>query len=270
MADTFPKIRAVAATAFQETLRRKVLWIVLALIVIIGFFMVSSMIVLRLASQAGEAEIGRSIRSSIVSGALGLWSSSATFLAVFLDAIGLSSETSARTIVGVLARPVDRWVYLTGRWIGVLAFLWGFQMIGISIALALTYALGVPFAPTLWLGLAGMFVNAALLSGVSLGLSVVAPPVLAGICAFLLPSLPDLVRLLLRVPSRLLRVPALPIYYLSPAKMPSDLVSGSFSKELVNPTYGLYAGVLAENLLYAVAAFALGCVLFARRELKLR
>lgn len=270
MAETIPKIRAVAVTAFQETLRRKVLWVVLALIVVIGFFMASSMIMLRLASQAGEAEIGQSIRSSIVSGALGLWSGAAVFLAVFLGAIGLSSETSARTIVGVLARPVDRWAYLTGRWIGVLAFLWGFLLIGISIALVLTYALGVPFAPTLWLGLAGMFVNAALLSGVSLGLSVVAPPILAGICAFLLPLLPDLVGFFLGIPNRLLRLPALVVYYLSPASMPADLVAGSFSKELLDPTYSVYAGVLAENLLYGVVAFALACVLFARRELKLR
>jgi ABC-type transport system involved in multi-copper enzyme maturation permease subunit len=270
VAETIPKIRAVAATAFQDTLRRKVLWIVLALIMVIGFFMGSSMIVLRLASQAGEMEIGQSIRSSIVSGALNLWSGASVFLALFLGAIGLSSETSTRTIVGVLARPVERWAYLTGRWIGVLAFLWGFQLVGMSIALALTYALGVTFAPTLWLGLAGMFVNAALLSGVSLGLSVVAPPVLAGICAFLLPLLPVLVNPFLGVPNRLLRLPALVIYYLAPARMPADLVAGSFSKELVDPTYGLYAGVLAENFLYAVAAFALGCVLFARRELKLR
>ena len=154
MASTTQKIRAVALTSLQETLRRKVLWIVLVLVVLIGMIVSSTTIILKMAAESGEAGVSDSIRSSLVSQTLGLWTSAATFLAVFLGAVGLSSEIAARTIVTVLSRPIDRWAYLTGRWLGVVAFLWGFQLFGILLALGLARALHADFSPTLWLGLA--------------------------------------------------------------------------------------------------------------------
>jgi ABC-type transport system involved in multi-copper enzyme maturation permease subunit len=265
-----PKIRAVATTAFQETLRRKVLYVVLVLMVLTGLITIASTVALRLATESGEAEMGDAIRSGVVASVLQMWSGAAVFLAVFLGAVGLSSETTARTIVSVLSRPIDRWAYLTGRWVGVLSFLWAFQLAGVLITLGLTLVLHAKFAPTLWLGLVGLFVNSTLLSGVSLGLSVVTPPILAGIVAFLLPSLPSLADVFIKIPRWFARGPAFVAYYLAPAKMPVNLIGDSFKSEIIHPTYGLYSRVLVENLLYALVVFAIGCAIFSRRELKLR
>lgn len=184
--------------------------------------------------------------------------------------MGLSSETSARTIVNVLSRPVERWTYLTGRWLGILGFLWMFQVLGITIGLGLAIGLDARFTPMLWFERVGMLVHAALLSGVSLGLSVVLPPVVSGVIAFLLPVLPGIAGLLLGNPSWFVRLPMPGIYCVSPAVMPVDLIGDSFSKEFMEPQYGLCARVLAENLLYAIAGFALACVVFGRREVTLR
>lgn len=184
--------------------------------------------------------------------------------------MGLSSETSARTIVNVLSRPVERWTYLTGRWLGILGFLWMFQVLGITIGLGLAIGLDARFTPMLWFERVGMLVHAALLSGVSLGLSVVLPPVVSGVIAFLLPVLPGIAGLLLGNPSWFVRLPMPGIYYVPPAVMPVDLIGDSFSKEFMEPQYGLCARVLAENLLYAIAGFALACVVFGRREVTLR
>jgi len=270
VASTAAQLHAIALTAIQETLRRKVLYVVLILTVIVGLVTGSSMAVIQMATESGEAALGDAVRARLATTALSLWSAAATFLAVFLGAVGLSSETTARTIVNVLCRPVTRTTYLTGRWMGILGFLWGFQVVGIVIGLGLAVGLGARFAPTLWLGLAGMLVNAALMSGVSLGLSVVLPPVLAGAVAFLLPVLPVIASLMVNNPWWVVRAPMLAIYYLSPAVMPADLVGDSFTKELMHPQYGLYARVLAENLCYAVAVFTLACAVFERRELTLR
>jgi ABC-type transport system involved in multi-copper enzyme maturation permease subunit len=38
---------------------------------------------------------------------LGIWGSAAIFLALFLGAIGVSSEIGAKTIVHVMSRPVE-------------------------------------------------------------------------------------------------------------------------------------------------------------------
>ena len=43
----------------------------------------------------------------------------------------------------------------------------------------------------------------------------------------------------------------------------------SFAKELLAPSYGLYAQVLVENVLYAAAVMVVACLVFARREIRL-
>lgn len=267
---TGAQVRAIAATAVQETLRRKVLYVIVFLVLMVGFISVSSAFVLKMAAESGEKNIGDTVRASLVSSTFSLWAAAAQFLALFLGAVGLSSEMRAKTIVNVLSRPVDRSVYLIGRWAGLLVFLWVFQLVGIGLGLGMALAFRVPLASTLGIGLAGTFVQIAFLSGVSLGLSVAMPPIVAGGCAVLLQMLPALVKGLIHHPRWFIHAPALAIYYLSPADMPVDLISASLSKQLLHPEFGLYAGVLVENLLYAVVVFALGCVALGRREWRLR
>jgi ABC-type transport system involved in multi-copper enzyme maturation permease subunit len=264
------KLRAIATTALQETLRRKVLYVVLVLVLLIGLIVGSSTVLLQMAAESGEAGVAESVRSSVVASALGIWSTASSFLAVFLGAIALSTEVTGKTIVNVLSRPVDRAVYLTGRWIGVLAFLWMFQAIGIVIGIGVGLAFHVPLPATLWLGLAATLVNGAFLSGVSLGFSVAIPPVLAGICAFLIQIIPAMVKDAVGSPHWAAKLPAMAAYYLAPAVMPVNLIADSFSKQMLHPDYGLYARVITENLLYAIVVFAVAALVFRRRELRLR
>ena len=153
---TGAQVRAIAATAVQETLRRKVLYVIVFLVLIVGFISVSSATVLRMVAESGEEEHRRhGARQSRVLHLLSLWAAAAQFLALFLGAVGLSSETGAKTSINVLSRPVDRSVYLTGRWTGLLAFLWVFQLAGIVLGSGMALAFHVPLASTLWIGLAG-------------------------------------------------------------------------------------------------------------------
>ena len=179
------KLRAITLTAFQETFRRRVFYLVILLSLLVVIMIVSQMYFMRMARQAGEAivilDVGRSIMREII----GIWNFAAFFLAFFLGAIAISAEVSAKTIVHILSRPVERWVYLLGRWLGVLIFLWLFISIGIAGALLVSLWLHVPYAPTLWIAIAEVYVSATFYSGLALGFSVVAPPVPAGVLAFL-------------------------------------------------------------------------------------
>jgi hypothetical protein len=82
--------------------------------------------------------------------------------------------------------------------------------------------------------------------------------------------LPALVQGFTHHPRWFVSAPAIAIYYLSPADMPVNLIGASLSKQLLHPQFGLYGGVLAENFLYGVMVFALGCVALGRREVRLR
>jgi hypothetical protein len=114
-----------------------------------------------------------------------------------------------------------------------------------------------------------LFGNALLHGASSVGLGCIVPPAAAGAAVLLLRALPGLVRpVLVYVPSV---PPALVagLYYVAPAAMPVELLQRSFGQQLVDPRYGLYALVVAENVLYGVALLVLGCLAFARREVRL-
>ena len=103
------KLIIIALNAFQETLRRRVFYVVLLLSLIVVIGISSEMFYLRMARQAGETQILASVGAELLKQVLGIWDFAALFLALFLGAIGVSSEITAKTIVHVLSRPVERW-----------------------------------------------------------------------------------------------------------------------------------------------------------------
>jgi ABC-type transport system involved in multi-copper enzyme maturation permease subunit len=264
------KLLLITLNAFQETLRRRVFYVVLLLSLIIVIIISSEMFYVRMARQAGEMQVLAGMGARLMQQILEIWQFAALFLALFLGAMGVSSEIGAKTIVHVLSRPVERWVYLLGRWLGLLMFLWAFLFVGVAGALLISIWLEVSYAPTLWLAFAEVYVMATFYSGVALGFSVFAPPVLAGVLAFLLSMLPSMAHNAIHDPRWLHRMPALLGHYLGPAHMPVNLMAESLSKEALHPDYWLYLRVLGENALYAVAVFVIAAFFFRRRELRVR
>jgi ABC-type transport system involved in multi-copper enzyme maturation permease subunit len=264
------KLCVIALTAFQETLRRRVFYIVLVLAVLIVAMISSQLFYIGLARHAGETEMLNSLRVATARSALGIWNTAAVFLALFLGAIGVSSEVGAQTIVHVMSRPVQRWTYLLGRWLGLLLFLCLFLTVGVAAGFLVLLWLKVSFTPLLWLALAEMYIAVTLYSGIALALGAFMPPVLAGAAAFLLAILPALLREAIRHPSALVHLPALLGYYLAPARMPADLLGLSFEKSQLHSQHWLYTRVLTENLLYAFALLVIANAVFRRREIRVR
>jgi len=264
------KLLVITLTAFQETFRRRVFYLVGFLTLLVVIMIGSEMYFMRMARQAGETEMIRHMGMDFMQTIIGVWDFAAFFLAFFLGAVGLSSEISARTIVHIMSRPVERGIYLLARWFGVLIFLWLFLSIGIAGSLAISLWLQAPFAPTLWLAFAEMYVRATFYSGLALGFSVITPPVLAAVLAFLLSILPSILHNAIKDPRPWHHVPALIGYYLGPARMPVNLLQESFAKERLHTDYALYLRVLGENLLYVVAILLVAAILFRRREIRVR
>lgn len=270
MGSTGVKVRAIAWTAFQETLRRKVFYLVGFLALLAIAIIASSAVTTHMATEAGETAVVTRVQTGTVVQILDVWEFAVGVLSLYLGAIALSSEVAGRTLVNVLSRPVEYATYLSGRWIGTLGFLWGFQATGVLLAVGTAIVFKTPHSPVLWLACASMFVSAFFFSGVSLGLSVMMPPPVAGAIAFFLTILPSIVDDTLHHPRWIGRALSNVAYYASPAKMPVSLLGESFNKELLHPAYGLYERILGENLLYAIVVFAIGCAVFSRRETRLR
>jgi Cu-processing system permease protein len=264
------KLRAIVWTSFQETLHRRVLYLVLILALLVIAMLSGQMVYARLATEAGETEAVARMARDLFQQILGTWDFAAFFLALFLGAVAISSELKSKTIVTVLSRPVTRSTYLLGRWLGVLLFLWAFLLVGILGALLWGVLFNLQYGSLFWLGVVELFVRATFLSGISVALSVFLPPAAAGAITVVLTILPMMVKDTMGHPAFIYRVLSTLAYYLAPARMRFDLIEESFKKEAVDPKYLLYGQVLLENLLYTGAVLLLACVIFKRRELRLR
>jgi ABC-type transport system involved in multi-copper enzyme maturation permease subunit len=261
----------VARTAWQETLRKQVFYIAVAIMALVFLVIASQLMLVHMAEAAGEATAALRARTSFVQMTIGVWNVTSIFLAVFLGSVGYSTEVSRKTIIHVLSRPVERSAYLLGRWLGILCFLWAFLAVGVGLSLVLALSFGVPWTAAVSLMALGMFVEATLLSGATLALSTVLVPVLAGCCGYaLVVVLPLFAQPQTQNSHWILRALAYASYFISPAQMPPDVLSNAFTKSLAHPNYGLYLAVCGENVGYALFVIVLGCWMFTRRELRLR
>lgn len=264
------KVWVVAAISFREVLRRKVIYLALFLALLVMFFTMSGLAFAELASESGELELRDQLYASMASQLFAIWSGCTGLLGIFLGATAVSTEVKSKSIVTVLARPIERPVWLLGKWIGIQSFLLLFLALGIVGGLLLVAILGIQFSPLLWIGIAEILVFTVYCSGSSLALGAMTPAVLAGSCAYFLTILPRLAESFLQHPNVLVRTVAMAAYYFSPAQSTTSYIQDSFDKELLDPNYGLYIQVLLENLLYTAALFVVSCAIFSRREIRLK
>jgi ABC-type transport system involved in multi-copper enzyme maturation permease subunit len=207
------------------------------------------------------------MRGQIILSLFGMMEFWSLVLAVFLGAVAVSSEIKNRTILSVLSRPVERWQFFLAKWLGTLGFLVVFLGAGAIVGVALSHHWQLDPSPLFALGVAELFVRLAVFSGVSIGLSSLVNPVVAGGGAVLVIFLGELSSMLREHPIRVLRYLGEGGYFLSPAGMPENLLESGLTKGVIEPSYGLYGAVIAENMLYALAVVVAGALLFSRREL---
>ena len=83
------------------------------------------------------------IRANAISGALDTWAVLALAAAIFLGAASVSGEMTNKTISTVLARPIHRWQFLVGHWLGVALFSLCSLAIGLVLAVGLSWYMGI-------------------------------------------------------------------------------------------------------------------------------
>jgi hypothetical protein len=162
---------------------------------------------------------------------------------------------------------VERWQFFLSKWLGTLGFLSVFLGVGSLAGITLAWHWGLNISAMFALGVVEVFLHAAVLSGVGLGLSSLFNSVLAGGGCVLLVYLSYLTNWLAQRPERAWKLVASAGYFLSPARMPEPLLEAGLTKGLADPDYPLYAKVLAENALYALAFVVAGALVFNRKEI---
>ena len=123
------QVMAIASTTLGEAIRRKVLLIIL--LVGISFLIIAPS--LGQLTPRGQTQV-------LVAMTLGILKITAAILAVTLTVYLLPNEVERRTIYTILSKPVQRWQFLLGKYLGSVAAL--ALMIGLmTIVLIVMYAL---------------------------------------------------------------------------------------------------------------------------------
>jgi ABC-2 type transport system permease protein len=260
----------IALNAWEDALRRKVIYILFFVALLFGAQALYGLAYMEMAATAGEIEMLAQMRGQIVLSLFGMMEFWSLVLAVFLGSVAVSSEIRNRTIVAVLSRPVERWQFFLAKWLGTLAFIAMFLGAGTLVGVGLCWYWELYPSALFAFGIAELFVQLGVLSGVSLALSSFLNPVLAGGGALVLFYASYLTGVFAHRPRGVLNFISDLGYFLAPARMPDNLLESGLIKGVLDPNYGLYSAVLAENALYAVAAMVAGALVFQHREIAVK
>jgi len=260
----------LALNTLEEAMRRKVIYILLFLGILFGIQAIYQLAYMGMAEYAGDTEMLTNLRGQLVLSLFGLMRFCGFFLGVYLGAVALSTEIRNRTIVPVLSRPVGRMSFFFAKWVGTVVFLTVFVGAGALVGIGMMLYWELRPSVLFGFGLVEIVLELAIVSSVGLALSSVLHPVLSGGGAILLFTLGDLTGFLSEHPSRLAAFVVAAGRYLSPARSPVDFLESGIVKGVLEPDYGLYLSVLAENAGYAIAAALAGALVFQFREVRVR
>lgn len=131
------KIWALSRNAFGNLVRNKLILLILAIFLcILLLFLTPLMMTKALSSTMGSASAAQMALSQIQL-ALTLSSGFGSLLAAWAAADAAASDVRSGTILAVLARPVRRWEFLLGKYLGVMMLM----AVYVAFLLAMTYIL---------------------------------------------------------------------------------------------------------------------------------
>jgi hypothetical protein len=224
------------------------------------------------------------VRANAISSALDTWAMLALAAAIFLGAASVGGEMTSKTISSVLARPIRRWEFLVGHWLGVMLFSLCSLAIGLVLAVGLSGYMGIEIdrgraAIALAQTMGGVMLFAA--AGVGLG-SNTSVALAAGVTVLLV-FLPPLVTILVIDKKPWQHYSGVVLDYVTPPGYTSHYPGIAWAdppassnprvnvRMLQRPMvdYGAARKRFFSNIGYGAVYFLAGCVFFTRRDIKL-
>lgn len=257
---------ALTLVSFRQMLQKRLTVVVILVMLIVTGISSARIMYSDMAAEAGEAALAAQLKVGALTILFKSWFFFSSAFVFFLAVTAVASEIRGRTLIAALSRPVDRWKFLAGIWLGAMSLSLIFHALGLGIGLAVSQWLGFHLSKMFWFGVAQAMAKSALFTAVAVGLSAFLPPTVAGVGTILLMNLPTFFSSIHPALSFLKTLAV----YLSPADVPADLISAGLSRELLNPDYFLYVRIFIENLGYGACVFVLGALIFSRRDVAVK
>jgi ABC-type transport system involved in multi-copper enzyme maturation permease subunit len=171
------RIRAIAWLTFAGFLRNKLMILFCALFAAVVLLMTTPLLMIR--QSAGQAAQASSMALQLVGVIMGLVSGFGSLLAAWAAADSVYSEIKSGTILAVLARPVHRWEFLLGKFLGVQLLMGAYVMMMLALSYLLAFMGGERIQPAFWVLIVYPMARYALYSGLAMLLVVVMHPIVS-------------------------------------------------------------------------------------------
>jgi ABC-type transport system involved in multi-copper enzyme maturation permease subunit len=162
------KTAAIALNTFREAVRDRILYTIL----VFAFLLIGASVILATLSIGQE---GRIVKD------LGLASSSlfGTFIAIFLGIGLVSKEIERRTLYAIVAKPIHRFQFLLGKYVGLVLTLLVTVGVMALLVFALAWAVDGQWTPGLLLAAALDFLGLMIVTAVAILFSTFSTPTLS-------------------------------------------------------------------------------------------
>jgi len=249
---------AIARNTFREALRDRVLYLFLGFATVL---LVSS----KLFGLLTVGDEGKVIKDFGLAG-IQLFT---MLIAVMMSVLLISREVDSRTVYNILAKPVRRWQFLIGKYLGLLVTVALNLVLMVAILLAVTVVYLGDFDPGLLFAAAMTLLEMALLTAFATLFAVLTRPMLGTVftlAVFVIGHVSqDLWQLTRHVDSGLTRPLIAALYYLLP-----NLERFNFKTEVVHHL-GISQHAVLLTVVYGVAYTAmvlvLACARFSSKDL---
>ncbi|MGH9866431.1 MAG: ABC transporter permease [Candidatus Acidiferrales bacterium] len=132
------KILAIARTTFGSFLRNKLMILCFILFVCVVLLMMTPLAGYKMVTTAENMQQMQEMVMGVISAIMFFVSGSGSLLAAWAAADSVAPEMKSGTILAVMARPVRRWEFLAGKYLGVqmLMLIYALMMFALSYLLA--------------------------------------------------------------------------------------------------------------------------------------
>ena len=252
------RILAIARNTFREAVRDKVLYVLLffAAVTIAG------------SKALGWISIGQDIKivKDITLAATSIFGA---LIAIFVGASLIYKEVDKRTLYTILARPMDRWEFVIGKYLGLLALLAVVVVIMTGTSAAYILLLGGQLDTVYLLASLLIFFKLMVVTALALVTSALSSPILGAIIVFCFYVFGHATGVFLDLPPQFdgtfVKTLLEAVYYIVPNLANFDLRSEAANGVPVNPVY--VACVILYGLGYTGVLLLLATLAFERKDL---
>jgi ABC-type transport system involved in multi-copper enzyme maturation permease subunit len=260
------KVRTIALGTFGSFLRNKVIILFCSLFVCIVLLMMSPLLAYKSMTGAANAQQMQGFILNEVATVMSMVSGFGSLLAAWAAADSVAGEMKSGTILAVMARPLRRWQFLAGKFLGVLMLMSVYVIAMLGVTFTLAWLGGQRFHTSLWMLLVYPMVRYAIWAAISMFLVTLLHPVFVMGVVIVLATLTLIFG---SASSHIPRWVRLPVHLVLPlTNLLSEERFLTITRASLKPyPWTNHLTALAYGLDYALVCFLLAVVVFQRRSL---